>query len=85
MVVFGSIPASTDHRSTPNTTIQSRASPKRFSCTCGGGDDLTSKSACAMQPLTSWEWVMYGAGYKGDTIRMEVSGWWEWAPSNARF
>ena len=49
------------------------AAGKRFSCTCGGGGDLTTQYGCDHQPLTSWDWTMYGLGSEDDPMRIEVT------------
>mmetsp|Transcript_68689 Transcript_68689/g.191581 ORF Transcript_68689/g.191581 Transcript_68689/m.191581 type:complete len:1747 (-) Transcript_68689:1259-6499(-) len=52
-------------------TVEETKDGKRFSCTCGGGEDITSKTACQEQLLTAWEFKMFGSGFAGDEIRIE--------------
>ena len=52
-------------------TVEETKSGKRFSCTCGGGEDITSKTACEEQLMTAWEFKMFGSGFAGDEIRIE--------------
>ena len=56
-------------------TTEEARDGKIFSCTCGGGDDLTSPTACAEQLGTAWDWIMKGSGVAGDEIRMEATAY----------